>query len=46
MLASFNQFQALFAAQSGGTAEAKAHHVLQNMLDAMKVQTGTPLDNS
>ena len=46
MLASFNQFQALLAAQPGGPAEAKAHHVLQNMLDAMKAQTGTPLDNT
>ena len=47
MLASFSQFQALLADQPGGSAEAKAHHVLQSMLDAMKmkVQTGTPLDN-
>ena len=45
MLTSFNQFQALLAAQSGGTAEAKAHRVLQNMLDAMNVQPGSSLDN-
>ena len=45
MLASFNQFHALLAAQSGGTVEARAHQ-LQSMMASMLTQTGTPLDNN
>jgi hypothetical protein len=45
MLASFNQFQALLAAQSGGTVKAKAHQ-LQNLINIMRAQTGTPMDST